>query len=388
VTTTAIQARERSASLVAILATCTAAGIGMGLTLPLLALILERRGYPGTVNGFNLATAGLAAILITPHAPRWIQKYGSAQYLAFMLIVVAAALLAIYAAPNLWFWFPIRFVLSAALNSLFVVSEFWINQLAGERNRGRMVALYTTCLSAGFGLGPAMLSLIGTRGIAPFAIGSAMMLVALVPVIIVRHTAPRIEESPKQPMLGLLRAAPSALLAAFVFGSIDSGMAGLLPVYGVRSGYSEAHAALFVTALNVGGLIFQYPLGHLADHMNRRRLMTLCAASGVVGASLTPLAIHVPLAMYGLLVLWGGIVMGIYSIGLILVGERFKGTELVGANATYVILYATGMLVGPAAEGAALDAWNPHGLLVALGGICGIYFLLLLWRDFRGVGGQ
>jgi MFS family permease len=179
-------------------------------------------------------------------------------------------------------------------------------------------------------------------------------------------------------MPGLLRAAPAALLASFVFGAIDAGMAGLLPVYGVRSGYSEAHAAMFVTALSVGGMLFQYPLGYLADHMNRRTLLMLCAASGVVGAGLTPLLIHTPLAMYLMLALWGGIVMGIYTIGLTLLGQRFQGGELVGANAAYVILYSLGLLMGPAAEGVALDAWNPHGLIVVLGGICLVYFLFLM----------
>lgn len=373
-----VSPRRRLASLVAILAACGASGIGMGLTLPLLGLILERRGYPGTVNGLNLATGGLAAILVTPHVPRWIQKFGTAHYLALMLVIVAAAFLAIYQAPNLWFWFPIRFVLSAALNSLFVVSEFWINQLADESNRGRMVALYAICLSGGFGAGPAILALIGTHGILPFIVGAAMMLLALVPVLIVRRAAPRIETHTPQPMLGLLRAAPAALLAAFVFGAIDAGMAGLLPIYGVRSGYSEAHAALFVTALSVGGMLLQYPLGHLADRMSRRRLLAICAASGVAGAALAPFAIQWPPAMYALLIVWGGIVMGIYTVGLTLIGERFKGGELVGANAAYVILYSLGLLMGPAAEGVALDAWNPHGLMVALGGICAVYMVFLL----------
>ena len=81
--------------------------------------------------------------------------------------------------------------------------------------------------------------------------------------------------------------------------------------------------------------------------------------------------------MYGLLALWGGITMGIYTIGLTLIGERFKGGQLVGANAAYVILYSLGLLMGPATEGVALDAWNPHGLLVALGGICAAYALFL-----------
>ena len=377
--------RERTTSLVAILATCAASGVGLGLTLPLLGLILERRGYPGTVNGLNLATAGLAAILITPHVPRLIRKFGASQYLATTLAIVAVAFLAIYEAPNLWFWFPIRFVLSAALNGLFVVSEFWINQLADERNRGRMVALYAICLSGGFGVGPAVLGVIGTRGIAPFICGAAMMLLALIPVLLARRAAPRIETHVNQPVFGLLRIAPAALLASFVFGAIDAGMAGLLPVYGVRLGYSEAHAALFVTAISVGGLLLQYPIGYLADHMNRQTLLAICALSGVAGAALTPLAVHTPVAMYVLLAFWGGIVMGIYTIGLTLIGEQFKGNQLVGANAAYVILYSLGLLMGPAAEGVALDAWNPRGLLVALGGICGIYALFLTSRRIRAL---
>ena len=84
-------------------------------------------------------------------------------------------------------------------------------------------------------------------------------------------------------------------------------------------------------------------------------------------------------AVYALLALWGGIVMGIYTIGLTMIGERFKGSQLVGANALYVMLYALGMLIGPAAQGVALDVWDPHGLVAALGGIFGLYLLFLLW---------
>ena len=61
-----MDAALRRSSLIAILSACTAFAIGMGLTLPLLSLTLERRGFPGSVNGLNLATAGLAAIIATP----------------------------------------------------------------------------------------------------------------------------------------------------------------------------------------------------------------------------------------------------------------------------------------------------------------------------------
>jgi MFS family permease len=126
--------------------------------------------------------------------------------------------------------------------------------------------------------------------------------------------------------------------------------------------------------------VFQYPLGMLADRFNRQTLLIICAATGVVGAALTPFLIATPPAMYVLLFLWGGIVMGIYTIGLTLVGERFKGAELASANAAYVMLYAAGLLAGPLVEGVALDLWNPNGLMAVLGAISTIYVIFLAVR--------
>ncbi len=85
-----------------------------------------------------------------------------------LIAAAAITLLALYEVPNLWLWFPMRFVLSSALTSLFVISEFWINQLADETNRGRYISLYGACTAGGFGVGPAVLAFMGTHGIAPF----------------------------------------------------------------------------------------------------------------------------------------------------------------------------------------------------------------------------
>jgi MFS family permease len=366
------------ASLVAILASCTAFGIGMGLTLPLLSLVLERMGVPGSVNGLNLATAGLASFVITPFVPRLIGRFGAANFLGVCLVVAAGAMIAIYEAPNLWIWFPVRFVLSSALNGLFVVTEFWINRLADEGHRGRYIALYTICMAGSFGVGPAILQIIGTHGIAPFAAGALMLLAALLPVTLARNHAPKMQAGIPASVYGMIALAPATFAAAAVFGAIDAGMFGLFPVYAVRSGYTEAHAALAVTAMAIGSIVFQYPLGVLTDRMNRRHLLALCAGTGIIGVVITPFVIATPLLMYFVLFVWGGWVLGVYSVGLTLLGERFQGPDLASANAGFIMSYCAGLLVGPAVEGAALDAWNPHGLLVVLGAISAAYALYLL----------
>jgi MFS family permease len=372
----------RTLSLAAILSACIAYGIGMGLTLPLLSLILERMGEPGSINGLNSATGGLAAIVVTPFVPRLMARFGAAQFLILALGIAAGAMIALYEAPDLWAWFPIRFVLSSALNVLFVVAEFWVNRLADNATRGRYIAIYTICFAGAYGIGPALLQVIGTHGIAPFAAGSMLLLLAIVPVFFARGTAPRLDDPSTTSILSVIRMAPVAFGAALVFGAIDAGMAGLLPVYAVREGYSEANAALCVTAMALGSIVFQYPLGALADRMSKRTLLALCASTGIIGAALTPFAVGVPMLLYALLFVWGGVILGMYSIGLTLLGERFSGNELAHANAAFVMMYCLGLLVGPAVEGSALDMWNPHGLVVVLGAICAAY-VGYLWLTRR-----
>jgi MFS family permease len=368
----------RRLSLIAILSSVAAYGMGMGLTLPLLSLMLERMGVAGSVNGMNLATAGLAALVVTPFVPGWIRRFGTAEFLAASLVIAAISLIAIYMVPSLWLWFPVRFVLSAALNGLFVVTEYWINRLADEHNRGRFIAVYAICMSGSFGIGPTILQVIGTHGFAPFGMGAALLLLALAPALAARRTAPQIEERETGSILSVLGLAPVAFTAAFVFGAIDAGMVGLLPVYAVRMGYDEAAAALIVTAIAAGSILFQLPLGYLADRMNRRTLLAFCASTGVVGTALVPLTIATPALLYFVLAIWGGLILGVYSVGLTLLGEQVKPGRLATANAGYVMFYCFGLLLGPAAEGVALDLWNPHGLLVVLAGICAAYVAYLI----------
>lgn len=367
--------------LLAILLTISVYGIGMGLTLPLLSLTLEGMGVSGTLNGLNLATGGLAALLLTPLMPAGIARFGAAQFMATALACAASALLCLHFVSSLWAWFPIRFVLSASLNGLFVATEFWINAIADESNRGRYVALYSICLTGSYALGPVLLQIIGTSGLAPFAAGSVLMVSAIVPIALAHKHAPRTTApAGHRAVFRILKEAPVAFAAAAVFGAIDVGMAGLLPVYAVRQGYSDAHAALAVSALSAGALLLQFPLGWLADRMARERLLALCAGCGIIGAALTPLAVSNPVTFYLVLILWGGIVLGIYTVALTLLGERFSGPAMATANAAFVMSYCLGLLGGPALEGAALQIWNPQGLVVVLGGICAGYFGFLILR--------
>ena len=48
-----------------------------------------------------------------------------------------------------------------------------------------------------------------------------------------------------------------------------------------------------------------------------------------------------------------------FTVGLTLLGERFRDVELVAANAVYSLLFGLGGLAGPFLAGVAMDRYGP-----------------------------
>ena len=69
---------------------------------------------------------------------------------------------------NLPAWFLIRLIQGMSISTLFVLSEAWIVGSAGDQNRGKIVAIYSSVLSASFAAGPLLVSFIGIEGWLPF----------------------------------------------------------------------------------------------------------------------------------------------------------------------------------------------------------------------------
>ena len=362
-----LTARERRLSLGAVYACMFAVGVGMGLSLPLLSLILERNGVSATLNGANTTVGALAMIVVSPFIPAIAARLGTARFLIACYIVAAAALVSFRATNDLVAWFILRFVLNSALQGLFIVSEVWINQIAAESNRGRLVAIYTSIFSAGFALGPLIIQGLGTTGWAPFIAGGAAMLLAMVPVLVVGHLVPAVEHAPARAMFGFILRSPSAAAAGAGYGAIEACAATFLTIYAVRLGSPETDATLLVAALGLGNMLLVPFLGWLADKIDRRSVLMLCGFAGVIGAALLPATGGAGLAGLILVFIWGGFIAGLYAVGLAHLGANFKGSELAAANAAYAILYALGSMVGPGLGGIGMDVWNPQGLPTVLG---------------------
>ncbi len=100
-------------SLVAAVSSISAVGIAIGLGLPLLSIILEKRGIPSTLIGLNTAMAGVAAMVAAPITTKLAHAYGVAQTMLWAVVVSAISAVSFYYAQDFWMWFPLRFAFMA-----------------------------------------------------------------------------------------------------------------------------------------------------------------------------------------------------------------------------------------------------------------------------------
>jgi len=371
-------------SLAAIIGCIAVYGCTIGIAGPVLGLTLESRGVDRTTIGALASTPAVAMLMFAPMIPRFVRMLGARRFLGYCLASEFLMFLALPAFDWLPAWFAIRFMMGAAAVGLFVAGEAWINQIAPDHARGRLIGLYNTVLAGGFACGPAIVATVGYLGWAPYLIAAGVIALAATTLALAGDATPRLEGRPTISILAFMRLAPTLALGVAVTAFLDGAVLSLLPVYGVRSGLGDSAAAAMLTALALGNVALQVPIGWLGDRVGRRPVLILCGLGGVVGAALLPWLIELGWIAWAMLFLWGGVTMGIYTSALASVGDRFRGAELITANAALGLLWGAGSVAGPSAAGAAMDWLDPNGLPLALGAASGLFVLVGLYRYSSG----
>lgn len=371
---------DRMKSLTAVITAATIDGMLLGLTLPLLAIMMEQRGASALFIGANSAMPALSMLLVTPFIPRIIARVGTMRLLMACLALSICTLTAFRLIDNLWVWFPIRFLNGLAIVHVFVISEIWIQTLATEGRRGQLIGIYTVAFSFGWALGPMILSVTGTESWMPFLVGDGLILISMLILSTARNRAPKLEGIRHKAPLKMIFERPAIFGAVLAFAAIETGIFGLLPVYGLRSGLRPVDSAGMLTAIGLGSMVFQIPLGALSDRMGRHGILLICGLSGLGGAILIPQLIFTYWPLLIGLFIWGGMIAGMYTISMAALGDSYTGDDLSAATASFTVVYGAGSLISPPLSGYAMDIWDPQGLMLVLGLISGIFCIIAGWR--------
>ena len=374
-------------SLIAAICCAAVCGIVFGLSMPLISLRLEEMTGSGLMVGLNGAAAALSTLVIAPIVPRLMSLLPPRHLLVISLAGAAGLFTLLPLFPVVLMWFALRFLIGCFMTVIFVISESWINQIVTPDRRALMLGVYGTALSGGFGIGGLLFSALHSSGDTAFYLGALIFLAGALPILLLRGpeaTAPDAEATSLPSLIRAALIAPSAILAGLAFGATETLLYSMLPVYGERIALDHATIGLMVLAVALGALVFQIPIGWVADKTSRRATLLWVALIATIAAILACLVGNNTLFLLPILFVQSGVVSGLYTVGLSLLGERFTGGAIAAANATFIFAYGVGSLAGPPVAGVTMDAVGPWGLPVVLASITGAYVIVVLLRTVFG----
>jgi MFS family permease len=363
---------QRRQNLVAVSAAMAVTALIYGLSLPLLSLVMDARGVNGTLIGLSTAVQSIGIVLMAPFLPAYMSRSGPAVLMLGAILVSLVAFLLLPVFTSIGAWFVLRFLIGAAGGVLWVCGDAWVNEVATEKTRGRVVGIYGVAVAGGFSLGPLLLSVTGSDGYAPFLLSSAIMLLSALPLLPVVRIAPSLQGEPAGGLLHYLALAPMPMLMALVYAIAEAILLTFLPHYGIEQGLSEPQALYLIALIGIGGMLGQFPIGWLADHMNRLALGSLSILFVVVAAMAMPLVIAMPMWNLVFMLLLGAATIGIYTVGMVMIGEQFRGADLAAASALYGLMFGVGSILGPPVGGLARDFLPPHGVPISIAVMCAV----------------
>ena len=360
------QSQERPtewSSVVALITCIGVFGLALGLTYPLLSIMMVDAGFSDFMIGVNGSATCVGVILALFVLPRLLRTLGAFAVVVLGLAGAAACLVAFpFSDPDVS-WLALRVVLGACLNVIFVVSEAWLNAVTAERIRGRVIGIYATVMAGGFALGPLLLVVLGDSGALPFIVCAAITAAAIAIILPLRHRDAAeiagMNFDALRRFLGL-----GALLATVVavFAFFDAAVLTLIPVYLLRSGFTAEIGAAALSAMMVGMVFAQFPVGWLLDRFRRSAVIAGCSLAAALCCAVLPWSLAVPAVFWPLMLLLGGASFALYTGALTVLGERFRGSLLVAGSACFALAYGSGGTLGPLAGGSVLQAFGPDAM--------------------------
>lgn len=356
-------------------------GLGLGATLPLTALTLDQRGLGNHIVGLMTALGAIGILAVVPFVARWVARFGPRSSMIGAVAVGALVTALMQTSTNLAYWSLLRFIFGAATGVLFTVGEAWINKLAPDGSRGRVLALYATTFTLFQLIGPALVALLASRIAWPFVACGGLFLLSIPGLALMSNRSQIIGDEHAADWKIVAPRMPAIVLGAAFFAVFDALALSLLPLFGMRHGIPVEQALLSASMMLIGNTTLQFPLGWLADRAGRARIHMACGLVACLLLPLMPFAVTLPWLWWTLLYALGGAAGGIYVLSLVACGERFSGQRLVAASAIINATWGVSSSSGPLLTGLLMESVNVNALAVVLWLGAASFVAGLIWEQ-------
>jgi MFS family permease len=361
-----------------------AAGIllgGNGLQGTLIALRGALEGFEPATIGF-MGTAYFGGFLIGCIAiTRMMKAVGHVRTFSALAAIASAGTLLLILIVDPYVWSAIRFVSGFCFAGLFTVMEAWLNSGVRNEDRARVLAIYRIIDIGAVTGAQFLIPIFGAEGFAIFAIMSIMITLSLVPVSLGDRSNPAPPEEVKLDLARVWRISPLASIGCIAVGLTNSSFRTLSPVYAEEIGMSVTDVVTFVSVGIIGGALIQYPLGHLSDRWDRRKVLLITAFGAMLSAlALTFFAGTNAFLNFALVFIFGSFAMPMFSLAAAHANDRAGKDEFVLVNAALMLFYSFGAIGGPFFASTFMQRFGPQMLFAFSATIYVLLIGIILYR--------
>ncbi len=368
---------EKKRALIAIVISSFGLGMAFGGYIPLVALWLESKQISFSNIGLITGSASFGVVISAYFSPKIVSTFGYLKGAVFGLSLAALASLAFRFLEGDWFWILLRIISGLGFGLHWVITEAWLGQIVSDKNRTKAMSLYTSSMALGFSGGPVIIWFTGFLEMTPFFLITLIQFISITPLLTLNNIQPeKIVDSINSPFF-LTSSAPTIAAGCILVGLIDLSLISLVPALVNRATHSVHDLAfLLPIAAGVGTFLLQYPIALIADRYGKRVTANLATVIGILCCAAIPfffdyLIMPLMLAFFGC-----GLIYSIYTISLSRLSERFKGNQLIAANASFIILFDISSIVGPLFAGTLIDWSLKFGLSLFLISTGSLYLLI------------
>ena len=354
---------------------------GAMMLTTLLGLRLTIEGYSAELTGLILTCQAVGFVTGTLVGPGLIRRVGHIRvFSAFAALICVAALLhgAIVNGP---LWGLLRFVAGLAGSTMLVVIESWISTHAPPAARGRVMSIYMILYYASGATGQLLIGVAAPEDYRSYSLAAGLLVLSLVPLAMTNLEAPAVATGGRLGLRALYRVSPIATVGALTAGFCLSSFYQLAPVSLKRLGIGLDVVARYMALAVFASMFLQFPIGRLADRLDRRRVIAGIAIAGSLSASIVAVAGSESMAArFVATMLFMALMASLYPACLAQMHNRLHGENAVAANAGQLFCYGLGTCTGPLLCGLAMGRFGPAGLFLMIAAALAGYAAFVAWR--------
>ncbi|MEM9630591.1 MAG: MFS transporter [Pseudomonadota bacterium] len=357
------ESRSLTARLLPLLITAACLLGANGLAMTMIAVRARAEGLPDASIGLlgSLYFAGLiAGVVLTPHL---IARAGHIRVFAALASISAIAILAIAFSPAGWPWMLARFVSGVGSCGTVMVLESWLNSIASNTSRGRILSVYRIVDLAAVMGGQFILPAFGASGSDILMVLAVLFCFAVVPISLAREGNPSIPQAKVINPMMLWRVSPVAMVGIFTIGLTNGAFRMVGPIYAESIGLGLETVAAFIAIWVLAGAIFQYPAGWVSDRLDRR----LVLIGFTIGAGIACLFIARSMTQSELFLgvfLFGGFALPLYSLSAAHANDHAEPGQFVDVAAGLMLAFGSGAMIGPFIASLLMGIFGPAAFFI------------------------